>query len=109
MSFRLRVHHLVRLIPSGRVATYGQIATLAGSAAAARAVGTILRSSTLLDDLPWQRVINSQGRVSSGGDVTRPHLQRVLLENEGIEFDRGGRCKLAEVLWEGPERRLEWE
>jgi len=109
MSFRLRVHRIVRMIPPGKIATYSQVATLAGSAGAARAVGTILRNCTTLDDLPWQRVINSQVRISSGGDMIRPHLQRTLLENEGIEFSRGGTCNLKRFLWEGPLERLDWE
>jgi methylated-DNA-protein-cysteine methyltransferase-like protein len=97
------------MIPPGTVATYGQVATLAGCAGAARAVGTILRNCSTLDDLPWQRVINSQGRISSGGDMVRPHLQRTLLEREGIEFSRQGTCKLSRFGWEGPQHRLDWE
>ncbi|MEO1269309.1 MAG: MGMT family protein [Myxococcota bacterium] len=99
MSFQLRVLRLVRRIPRGQVATYGQIAALAGHAGAARACGHILRQSSDELDLPWQRVINSQGRISSGGDVHRPLLQRKLLEAEGVVFSRSGRCALEQYRW----------
>lgn len=106
MSFRLRVLRLVRRIPRGRVATYGQIAALAGHPGAARACGRVLRTTHDEPELPWQRVINSQGRVSTGGDAQRPLLQRTLLEAEGVVFSRSGRCALKRFRWEPQEDEL---
>ena len=108
-SFRLRVFRVVHMIPLGKVATYGQVATLAGRAGAARACGTILRNSFDEPGLPWHRVINAQGRVSQGGDVFRPEHQRRLLVAEGVHFSRAGRCSLREHAWAGPQTTLPWE
>jgi len=107
-SFKLRVYAITRMIPRGKVATYGQVATLAGSAGAARACGHVLRHSAG-EGLPWQRVINAQGRISGGGDVHRPLLQRQLLEAEGVVFRRSGSCDMKVYGWEGPCQRLKWE
>ena len=60
----------------------------------------------LLRVVPWQRVINSSGHISFRGDVFRPELQRDLLENEGVQFSRGGKVELERVRWAGPKR--EW-
>ncbi len=100
-DFRERVMIVTRQIPPGRVATYGQIAFLVGSYGGARAVGQALRSSVFTQDdpLPWQRVINAQGAISSRGDVERANLQQTLLEAEGIVFDARGRCDLARLEW----------
>lgn len=97
------VYRVVRLIPRGRVMTYGQIATLLGSPRAARAVGYAMHASGGLDDVPWQRVINYQGRISAHTEVERPILQRKLLEGEGIVFDETEACDLAKYRWEPPE------
>ena len=101
-NFYEAVYVLVRQIPRGRVMTYGQIATLLGQPRAARAVGYAMRASGRHDDVPWQRVINSQGRISAKDDVHRPILQRVLLEAEGIQFDATDRCDLKRLRWEPP-------
>lgn len=95
--FRARVLALVERIPAGRVMTYGQLATLAGSPGAARQVGYIMNA--LADSaLPWQRVINAQGAVSTDklgfGDI-----QRNLLVSEGISFDASLRCDLKRLQW----------
>jgi methylated-DNA-protein-cysteine methyltransferase-like protein len=90
------------------VATYGQVAAWAGHARAARACGQVLRSY-VGGDLPWHRVINAQGRISGGGDLHRPTLQRALLEAEGVSFRRSGRCDLRTHLWEGPAHPMPWE
>ena len=108
MSFKLRVHAIVYMIPCGQVATYGQVAAWAGKARAHRACGQVLRHS-IGPELPWHRVINAQGRVSTGGDVHRPLIQRALLEAEGVIFRRSGRCDLKRFGWEGPTDPLEWE
>ncbi|RAL21725.1 cysteine methyltransferase [Lujinxingia litoralis] len=98
-DFAERVYWLVTQIPYGQVATYGQIATYAGSPRAARAVGTLLRHSLEnYGELPWQRVLNAQGRISFKGDLGRAELQRALLEAEGISFHQG-QCDLRRVRW----------
>jgi len=104
--FRKAVYRLVRRIPSGRVATYGQIAAILGHPRAARAVGTALHwlPRDLLDRVPWQRVINAAGGISYRADVYRPDLQRRLLEDEGVVFDRDGCVDLRRFRWPGPRR-----
>ena len=76
-------------IPLGKVATYGQIARLAGKSGSARAVGWILNSCAESHDLPWQRVLNSQGRISLPKKSSAYLEQKRLLEKEGIEIFKG--------------------
>ncbi len=97
---------MVRRIPRGKVATYGQIAALIGQPRAARAVGHALRllPSALQRVVPWQRVINVAGRISHRGEWQRPQLQRELLESEGVPFDRSGKIDLTKVRWRGTVR-----
>jgi methylated-DNA-protein-cysteine methyltransferase-like protein len=105
-SFRQRVLQLVAEIPPGRVATYGQIALLAGRPRAARQVGTVLRglSEGEAERLPWYRVINARGGISTYR-VGAGELQRALLEAEGVHFGTEGLCDLKLVAWDGgPER-----
>lgn len=101
-GFRERVLRLVAGIPPGRVATYGQIALLAGRPRVARQVGTVLRSLSEgeAERLPWYRVINARGGISTYR-VGAGELQRALLEAEGVRFDAGGRCDLRRVAWDG--------
>lgn len=97
-TFHQRVIALVKNIPEGKVATYGQLAGLAGSPRAARQVVRTLHSSSEKEELPWYRVVNSQGRISlkpgSGYE-----LQRALLEAEGVTFDRSGTIDFEKYLW----------
>jgi len=104
--FRAAVYRLVRRIPPGRVATYGQVAAGLGHPRAARAVGTALHwlPRELLERVPWQRVINAAGGISYRGDIYRPDLQRRLLEDEGVVFDAGGHVDLRRFRWRGPRR-----
>ncbi len=108
-KFARAVYALVREIPRGRVATYGQVAAILGHPRAARAVGTALANlpKPLARIVPWQRVINASGRISIRGDVHRPDLQRQLLELEGVRFRRD-RIDLQQFRWPGPrtERRV---
>ena len=88
----------MRRIPRGRVATYGQIATLAGMPGRARQVGYALHALRSSTGVPWQRVINAAGGISLptvDGGLT----QRLLLEREGIEFGAGDRVSLARYQW----------
>jgi methylated-DNA-protein-cysteine methyltransferase-like protein len=100
-SFKERVYWIVSQIPSGKVATYGQIATYAGRPRAARAVGNLLRDSLSNGArVPWQRVINASGGISSKGDLARAELQRRLLSDEGAIVSRRGHCSLREFRWQ---------
>ena len=94
-----RIHAVVRRIPRGRVATYGQVAELAGLPGAARQVGYALHALGPESGVPWQRVINARGAVSPrsapGFDLT----QRRLLEKEGIAFGPDGRVDLERHGW----------
>ncbi|HMR67223.1 MAG TPA: MGMT family protein [Anaerolineae bacterium] len=97
-----RIYHLVRQIPPGQVATYGQIAELVGGCTA-RMVGYALSALAYDTDVPWQRVINSQGKISPRSGGSGSALQRQILEAEGIKFDPQGRIDFARYLWVGPE------
>lgn len=94
-GFRRRVLELVAEIPQGCVATYGQIALLAGRPNAARQVGGVLHglSSAEAEQVPWHRVINARGGISTY-KVGAGELQRALLDAEEVLFDAQGRCDL---------------
>lgn len=102
-SFFDRVYCLVRQIPRGKVASYGQIAALLGHPQAARTVGWALNAlrGSDVDDVPWQRVINSAGRISISRADLGADLQRILLEEEGVVFDARGYIDLRRFGWEG--------
>jgi methylated-DNA-protein-cysteine methyltransferase related protein len=96
-----RVWQVVKRIPRGKVATYGQIAELATlcGRSAARHVGYALSALTDGTKIPWQRVINKDGKVSPRGDPDRPEYQRILLESEGVEFGLSGIVDLQRYRW----------
>lgn len=98
-----RIYAVVRRIPRGRVATYGQIAELAGFDGHARQVGYALHALRL-NNVPWHRVVNAQGEVSPRSGSDSHELQRELLEAEGIEFDARGRIALTRFRWRGARR-----
>ncbi len=101
---RAKIYAVIRRIPRGRVATYGQVAALAGLPRRARLVGHALRSAPEGIDVPWQRVINAQGSVSPrGGLGWEEGYQRHLLEEEGVVFSKGGRVDLERFGWD-PDR-----
>ena len=83
---------MIRRIPRGRVATYGQVAELAGLQGRARQVGYALHHAP--SGLPWHRVINARGLISARSGSDWGELQRKLLEAEGIDFDLDGRVDL---------------
>lgn len=96
-----KIYAIVRQIPVGKVATYGQIADLAGLGSRARMVGYALYQVDPTSDIPWQRVVNAKGEISysparSGGD----YVQRNLLEQEGVLFDDRGKIDLKRYLWQ---------
>ena len=96
-TYRERVDALIRQIPVGRVMTYGQIAGILGEGYTARTVGYVLHGSG--DDVPWQRVINAQGKCSTGRLTIPMNLQQEMLESEGVEFNAAGKCDLEKYLW----------
>jgi methylated-DNA-protein-cysteine methyltransferase-like protein len=100
-SFFAQVYEVVRRIPPGKVATYGQIARLLGKPRAARTVGWALHSLPEGSDVPWQRVINAKGTISLDARGPGGAIQRVLLEAEGIIFDEQGRVDLQAHGWAG--------
>lgn len=83
--FTERVVEIIKGIPEGKVMTYGQIATLAGSPRGARQVVRVLHTLSEKYKLPWHRVINSKGEISIN-DYESRDLQKVFLESEGVEF-----------------------
>lgn len=98
-EFRRHILELVAQIPKGKVMTYGQLALLAGQPGAARQAGYVMNSLQGKDHgLPWQRVVNAQGRISTG-KIGLGDLQLALLINDGVEFDAAGRLNLAERQW----------
>ena len=100
-GFFARVYQVTRLIPYGQVATYGQIAAIVGDRRAARTVGWALRALQEDTDVPWHRVINARGKTSARYREQAAIVQRGLLEQEGIVFDREGRSDLDTYQWEG--------
>ena len=94
-----RVYAVVRRIPRGRVATYGQVAQLAGLAGHARQVGYALHALGAESPLPWHRVINARGGVSPRSLPGWERVQRELLEREGIRFDHRGCVALDRYRW----------
>lgn len=92
-----RVQALVRRIPRGRVATYGQLSALVKRRLTPIGVAWAIRAA---DDLPWHRVVNARGGIST--EAESPGVQRARLEAEGVRFDAAGRVDLARHLWRGP-------
>jgi len=91
---------VIRRIPAGWVATYGQVAAMAGLPRRARLVGRVLQQLPPNADIPWHRVVNAKGEVTrtpsrNGSDA----LQQRLLEQEGIEFDASNRFNLERFRW----------
>ena len=105
--FEVAVRALVSRIPRGRVATYGQIAALAGFPRHARHVGRVLSALPAGSRLPWHRVLNAQGRVSIRAGAQGPDARQArLLTREGVDI-AGGRVNLARHLWR-PEEGAGW-
>ncbi len=96
---KLRIYQVVQAVPAGAVATYGDIAVIVGGGCDARMVGYALNAipKAAAEDVPWQRIVNAQGGISTKG-----LLQRTLLEDEGIAFDAEDRIPLDRFRWAGP-------
>lgn len=95
-----RIYAVVRRIPRGKVATYGQIARLAGNPRWARAVGYALHVNPDPAGIPCYRVVNRQGRLAPAFAFGGEQVQRLLLERDGVAFREDGTVDLARFLWE---------
>lgn len=93
----VRILAVVRRIPRGRVATYGQVAALAGFPRQPRLAGYALRHAD--DSVPWHRVVNAGGRISTRADTESARVQRILLVGEGVRFNGGGVLDLDRYAW----------
>ena len=103
-QYRERVYKLVRRIPRGRVMTYGQIAVILGEGYTPRTVGFVMHGANE-EQTPWHRVINSQGRCSTGGVVVPVDKQQRMLEAEGVKFT-GGKCDLETFIWRPDSKKI---
>ena len=95
--YRERVYSIVRQIPPGMVMTYGQLAVILGERYTARTVGYVMHGAD--EGVPWQRVINSQGKCSTGRLTIPMNLQQEVLEAEGVIFNATGKCDLSAFQW----------
>lgn len=98
-SFFDQVYEVVARIPCGKLVSYGQIARMLGRPRAARQVGYAMRCCP--EELPWQRVVRSDGSIAGGGYM---QLRRAMLEQEGIPFLADGRADIAACCWDGDGR-----
>lgn len=98
-SINQRIYDLVRQIPAGRVASYGQIARMVGGGVGPRQVGYALAALKAGTDVPWQRVINAKGRISLPG--IGGAIQRQLLLEEGVQFDENDCVDFERFGWNG--------
>ena len=108
-NFYIKVYKVVQQIPAGKVSSYGRIAQMIGHPNAARAVGYALSALKNPDSnakyssqtVPWQRVVNSQGRISINHREATANKQALILKEEGVEIDHNFRINLEKHLWEG--------
>ena len=98
-EFSQRVYECVRKIPSGRIMHYGGIAALAGKPRAARGVGYALSHLPAGAEVPWWRVVNRSGGLSTSRLTGAAQIQKSLLEAEGVEFDSDGRASWERFGW----------
>ena len=100
-EFFLQVYEIVAQIPKGKVVTYGQIAVALGDPRQACTVGWALHSAPEWLDIPWHRVVNNSGGISTRHTIGGLNTQRKLLEDEGIVFNKDGRLNLKRYRWWG--------
>lgn len=98
-TFSERVLKLIQKIPTGKVATYGQIAALAGKPQGSRAVAWLLHSCSESHRLPWQRVLNSKGKISFPAGSKEHRKQKMLLKDEGVVFTKNETLDLSLYQW----------
>jgi methylated-DNA-protein-cysteine methyltransferase-like protein len=94
-----RIYAVVQQIPKGKVATYGQVALLAGLPGQARQVGYALNKTPYDLEIPWHRVINAKGEISARANPIGEDIQLQMLIAEGIYFDENGRVDLRAYQW----------
>lgn len=99
-----RIYDVIKRIPKGKVATYGQVAKLAGLPRHARQVGFALAALPEGARVPWQRVVNAAGKVSAREHPNSQERQRALLEREKVSFDERGRIEFAASGWKAKPR-----
>jgi methylated-DNA-protein-cysteine methyltransferase-like protein len=101
-----KIYRLVLRIPRGRVMTYGQIARLLEERYSPRLVGWAMYATPRdARNIPWHRVINSRGGISTGRVIlAEPERQRLMLEAEGVVFDARGHCDLSAYQWSPRQR-----
>jgi methylated-DNA-protein-cysteine methyltransferase-like protein len=93
-----RIYRVIRRVPRGKVATYGQIAEIA-KASGPRQVGYALHALTEGHDVPWHRIINARGMISLDSGLGGGSLQRALLQAEKVKFDAKGRVDMKRYQW----------
>ena len=93
-----QIYEIVRLIPEGKVASYGQIAAMLNRCTP-RMVGYAMAALPSGSNVPWHRVINSQGKISQRAGGDGENIQRLLLETEGVEFNSNGSVDFSKVGW----------
>lgn len=96
------IYDIVSLIPAGKVASYGQIARIAGNCTP-RMVGYAMAALPENSKIPWQRIVNSQGKISIRSDGNEDGLQKQLLIAEGVKFGNTGRIDLQVFGWPRPD------
>ncbi|MDV6377260.1 MGMT family protein [Sporosarcina sp. GW1-11] len=102
-TFTEKAVAIIRQIPAGHVMTYGQVASEAGNPRGARQVVRVLHSMSKKYDLPWHRIINAQGGISTPDNAeAKGDTQRQRLESEGIQFDDKGKIPLDIYRWHPP-------
>lgn len=96
-----KIYDIVMKIPEGRVATYGQVAFLAGNPRWARVVGYALHNNPAFGVIPCHRVVNREGKIAEGFVFGGGDVQRAMLEKEGIVFEEQGYIDLKKYGWKG--------
>jgi methylated-DNA-protein-cysteine methyltransferase-like protein len=105
-DFSKKVMQMIKTIPAGKVATYGQIAELAGKPQGSRGVAWILHSSSTAHNLPWHRVLNAQGKISFEFGTHNFRQQKKRLEKEGVELTPDGKLSLTRFQWKKKPRKV---
>lgn len=100
-GFWEKVYEVVRQIPCGCVASYGQVAFMAGNPRGARIVGYALHKNPMPGVIPCHRVVFRDGAVASGFAFGGPEIQRAMLESEGIIFNEDGKVDMEKYQWDG--------
>ena len=105
LTFRERVYQITNKIPKGKVATYGQVAALAGSPGAARAVGMCMKENPNAPETPCHRVVASDGRLTGYSGQGGVSQKKKMLLREGVKFN-GDKVDLAQSLWHGDSTKV---